>query len=318
MILSMHNPESGIEEVMGMEKILFLILAGGRGTRLTPLTDNCPKPLVRFGFSKRLIDFTLYNCLISSAYKIILLTQYLSEMIEQYIPEFWKPVFEMQGKTLRVTRSDDSRNKFFSGTADAVYQTLSDTISLPRFVVVLAADHIYRMDYRSLVRFHIRHGKIATVGAVPCDRDQAHRFGIINCEQDGTIQTFHEKPRSLDSIVPPNLHPLASMGIYVFSTEPLLEYLETNQRKTSNDLGKDVLPDMVESHDASVFPFLGPDGERSYWRDVGELSFFREATKEYIDGQYKHLQFDHLPGMIQLPSNSSPCVKPGAGRYRAV
>ncbi|MBN1552681.1 hypothetical protein JW979_14495 [bacterium] len=175
------------------------------------------------------------------------------------------------------------------------------------------------MDNRSMVRFYMEHGKIATVGAVPCDRDQAHRFGIMNYGQDGTIQTYVEKPQGLGDIVPPHLHPLASMDIYVFPTGPLLEYLKTNQHKTSHDLSKDVLPDMVKSHEASAFPFLELDGENSYWRDVGELSFYQKASKEYLDGQYRYLRFDNLPRMKQLPaSNSCPCIKPDAGRYSSV
>jgi len=288
-----------------MEEVLFFILAGGRGERLAPLTKDCPKPLVRFGFSSRIIDFTLYNCLISAGNKIIILTQHFSEMIEKYILKNWKQAFRIQGKSLCVARGNDFQKGYFSGTADAVYQTLSTKARLPKFVVVLAADHIYRMDYRPLVRFHMDHGREATVSAVPCDREQAHRFGIINDGQDGMIRSFHEKPRSLEGIVPPHIHPLASMGIYVFSTAPLLKYLKKNQQKSSNDFGKDILPDIVESREALVYPFLRPDGECAYWRDVGDLPAYQKVREEFFNGQYRFLRFDNKPGMKQLPT--SPC-----------
>ena len=285
------------------DDILFFILAGGQGERLAPLTNDCPKPLVRFGFSNRIIDFTLYNCLISSGNKIILLTQHFSEMIEKYVLENWQQAFEIQGKSLRVIRGKDSQMGYFSGTADAVYQTLSAMVRLPRLVVVLAADHIYRMDYRLLVRFHMEHGRVATICTVPCDREQAHRFGIINEGQDGTIKTFLEKPQSLEGFVPPHIDPLASMGIYVFSTAPLLEYLKKNQWKTSHDFGKDVLPDIVESHEALAYTFLRQDGKRAFWRDVGDLPAYKEASEEFYNGQYRLLRFDTMPGMKHLLTN---------------
>lgn len=287
-----------------MEEVLFYILAGGRGERLAPLTNDCPKPLVHFGFSSRIIDFTLYNCLLSARNEVILLTQHFSEMIEKYIQENWKQAFETQGKSLGVARGNDCRKGCFSGTADAVYQTLSARARLPKLVVVLAADHIYRMDYRPLVRFHIDHGKTATVCAVPCDHEQVHRFGIICNGQDGMIQSFHEKPQSLEGIISPHKHLLVSMGIYVFTTAPLLEYLKKNQQKTSNDFGKDILPDIAESREALAYPFLRPDGENAYWSDVGDLPSYRKASDDFFNGQYRHLRFDNVPVMNHSPSFS--------------
>ncbi len=287
-----------------MEENLFFILAGGRGERLSPLTNDCPKSLVRFGFSSRIIDFTLYNCLFSPGNKIIVLTQHFSEMIEQYVLENWKQVFEIYGKSLRLERGNDFQRGYFSGTADAVYQILSAKVPPPKLVTVLAADHIYRMNYRSLIKFHMDHERSATVCAVPCDREQAHRFGIINAGQDGTIRSFHEKPQSLEGIVPPHRYPLASMGIYVFSTVPLLKYLKKNQQITSNDFGIDILPDIVESRDAMVYPFLGPNGESGYWRDIGDLPAYKKASEEFFDGQYRHLRFDHMPDINHLPISS--------------
>jgi glucose-1-phosphate adenylyltransferase len=280
-----------------MKKVLFFVLAGGRGERLAPLTDACPKPLLHFGFSNRIIDFTLYNCLISAGTEIVLLTQHFSEMIEEYVEDHWRQAFAAQGKILRVARGNDFRKGYFSGTADAVFQNLSAQARVPELVVVLAADHIYRMNYRALVRFHLEHGRAATVGAVPCDREQAHRFGIIDGGQDGAIRRFHEKPQSLEGIVPPHVDPLASMGIYVFSTAPLLNYLKKNQQAASNDFGKDILPDIVKSRGALAYPFVGPDGKSAYWRDVGDLAAYRKASEEYFAGQYRRLPFENVPGL---------------------
>ncbi len=278
-----------------MNKVVFFILAGGRGTRLAPLTDDLPKPLVQFGFSNRLIDFTLYNCLISSGNDITLLTQQYSGMIEEYVMENWRRPFTNQGGNLRITCGNDSRKGCFSGTADAVYQALTESSCQSKFIVVLAADHVYRMDYRSLIDFHIKHGRTATVCTVACEREQAHRFGIINNGSDGAIGSFFEKPRSLEGIIPSEKLPLASMGIYVFSTVPLIKHLKKNQRKSSHDFARDVLPDIVVSREALAYRFLGPDGKDNYWRDVGDLSAYKKAGDEFFNGQYKRLTFDKTP-----------------------
>jgi glucose-1-phosphate adenylyltransferase len=153
------------------------------------------------------------------------------------------------------------------------------------------------------VQFHMEHGKAATVCTIPCEHEQAHRFGIIVNGQDGTINTFLEKPLSLEDIVPPHIYPYASMGIYVFSTAPLLKYLKKNQGKTSHDFGKDILPDIVKSHEAVAYPFLRPDGQPYFWRDIGDLSAYQKASEEFFNGQYKLLRFDNTQGAKQLPTH---------------
>ena len=292
-----------------MEKMLFLLLAGGRGERLKPLTNHSPKPIVRFGDSSRIIDFTLYNCLASGKGESIVLSQYLCENLENYIDVHWKPAFALQGSSLRVLSSGDFPKRVFAGTADAVYQALVEIDELPRHVMVLASDHIYKMDYRSMIEFHRSHGKTATVGAIECDRNQAHRFGIINAGEGGRIVCFHEKPKVLDDSVIPNGKPLASMGIYVFTVGTLLDYLEKNQRQKSYDFGGDVLPEMANQKDAYSYRFVNSNGQRGYWRDIGEIPSYWQASMELLNGAAEEICPAPLSNLANLPFSKANLIK---------
>jgi glucose-1-phosphate adenylyltransferase len=298
-----------------MEKVLFIIMAGGRGERMRPLTDNLPKPLIRFGASARIIDFTLYNCLSSGARDVLVLTQYLSGLLEDYIHEQWKPAFDYNGRRLKVLPGRDSWRSYFMGTADAVYQALAMWGKLPEHVVVLAGDHIYKMDYGPMIRFHQSHRAAATVGAVACNRSQAHRFGIIKAGEDGSVGSFIEKPGSLKDILPPRKKPRASMGIYVFDTKPLLLYLESNQEENSHDFGRDVLPRMAAVNDIFSYTFIGPGGKMAYWRDVGDMNYYWKASMELLNGAGRQLSFENMPGLSRLPFSAGNIVsEEGAGK----
>jgi glucose-1-phosphate adenylyltransferase len=284
-----------------LENTLVLVLAGGRGERLMPLTENVPKPLVRFGTSGRIIDFTLYNCLSSGSDQVVVLTQYLAESIEQYLSNQWKTAFDMLGRDLSCFKGQATGQGQFRGTADAVYQTLLGQEKLPDYVLVLASDHVYRMDYSSLVQFHRSHGGVATVAGVECAREDSSRFGIVDAEKDGQIRAFHEKPLSLEGLLPRHVNPLASMGIYVFTVEPLLKYLAGNERSESHDFGKDILPRMAEDKEAWVFRFTRPDGTTGYWRDVGDLDAYLDTSLDSLNGSYDGFTFDQIPGIEHSP-----------------
>ncbi len=278
-----------------MASPLFLILAGGKGERLKPLTTRTPKPLVRFGPDSRIIDFTIYNCLASGCTDLVVITQYLSEMLENYLHQRWSGAFANRDATLRTCSAKNGGS--FSGTADAAYQVLSGMSELPKYVVILAGDHVYRMDYKPMIDFHIKHGDPATVAAVHCKKEDAHRFGIIRKGHADLIKQFHEKPQSLSGITPPGRSPLASMGIYVFTTSELLTYLACNRAEDSHDFGKDILPQMALDRGARVYPFSGPDGCRQYWRDVGDLSTYWQANMELLQGNYRELKVDSVTGL---------------------
>jgi glucose-1-phosphate adenylyltransferase len=221
-------------------------MAGGRGERLWPLTDICPKPLLQFGSRNRIIDFTLYNCLKSKAVNTFVLTQYLSKMLEEYLDQNWKGLFFSRNKYLGIIPSYMAPKRKYHGTADAVYQTLTMLHQIPDYVVVLSGDHVYKMDYQKMIGFHISHNKAVTVGAVTCKREDAHRFGIIEADNN-KIRHFYEKPKDISHIESSFKGPLASMGIYVFSGKPLFKYLQKNQNEKEHDFGYNIISEMADN-----------------------------------------------------------------------
>ncbi len=290
-----------------MNSVGYCVLAGGLGSRLRPLTDHLPKPLIRFGSDGRIIDFTLYNCLASGGGDCLVLTQYLSHLIEHYLGEAWREAFAVKGRRLLV--ASPSEDGGFLGTADAVFQSLGRYRRLPDYLVILAGDHVYRMDYREMIDFHRSHGGWATVGAVQCLRGQANRFGIIETGAGGRILRFHEKPRSLDGISPSRARPLASMGIYVFTAHALMEFLAEYRKEGVCDFGGDVMPRMAAGGKAFAYRFLSARGAGGYWRDIGEIPAYWQASMELLNGAGKKLRFEPLPGLGHLPFSREQIVR---------
>jgi glucose-1-phosphate adenylyltransferase len=299
-----------------MNSVGYCVLAGGLGSRLRPLTDRLPKPLIRFGSDGRIIDFTLYNCLASGGGDCLVLTQYLSHLIECYLGDAWREAFAVQGRRLLVA-SPPERGGFL-GTADAVFKSLGRYRRLPDYLVILAGDHVYRMDYRGMIDFHQAHGGWATVGAVQCLRGQANRFGIIETGAGGQILRFHEKPRSLDGIAPARARPLASMGIYVFTARALMDFLREYRDEGVCDFGGDVMPRMAAGGKAFAYRFQGARGAMGYWRDIGELPAYWKASMELLNGAGRKLRFEPLPGLGHLPFSRDQIVRGGEKEPRRV
>jgi glucose-1-phosphate adenylyltransferase len=295
-----------------MKSVGYCVLAGGLGSRLRPLTESLPKPLVPFGTEARIIDFTLYNCLASGGGDCLVLAQYLAHLMEDYLRSAWQPAFEAQGRRLVVSRPASSPSGCgFSGTADAVFQTISACRELPDYLVVLAGDHVYRMDYREMIDFHRSHGGWATVGAVECWRYQARRFGIMEVAGDGWIRRFYEKPRSLGGIVPPRRRPLASMGIYVFTSGALVDLLNSSPPGELSDFGKDVLPRMSAEGRAYAYRFASIGRSARYWSDIGELPSYWRANMDLLNGAGRKLRFDPFPGLDHLPFSRKNFIRSG-------
>ncbi len=292
-----------------MARVQFIVMAGGKGERLRPLTEGRPKPLVRFGSSGRIIDFTLCNCLSSGEGKVSVLTQYLSDKIEGYLFSRWRKAFAGRGMDLEILPAELSIKGAYLGTADAVYQALALKEQKPDYVVVLAGDHVYQMDYSPMLEDHIKSGAAATVGAVECEREDASRFGIIVTDGDGRVTRFVEKPRSLTGVIPPGRLPLASMGIYAFSAPALMTYLEANQEESSHDFGHDVLPEMVASGRVRVHRFVGKDGQSGYWRDVGDLAGYWKTSIEMLRGKRLLFNYQVLPDDPRPPLSDNHFVK---------
>jgi glucose-1-phosphate adenylyltransferase len=293
--------------------VVGIVLAGGRGARLDPLTRDRAKPAVPFGGSYRIIDFALSNCLNSGLRRLLVLTQYKAISLDRHIHSGWNRFFCRDlGEFLDILppqqRVDDN---WYLGTADAVYQNIySLEMAQPRLVVVLAGDHIYKMNYQSLIDAHEQSGADVTVGALPVPRAEAREFGTMEVDAANRVRAFREKVAD-----PPPMpgHPdmcLASMGIYCFSTEFLLERLkaDASDRGSRHDFGHNVIPSLVDTHDVLAFPFRDENRKRdAYWRDVGTIDAYFDANMDLIEVDPQLNMYDEQwPIRTQYPAYPPP------------
>ena len=269
-----------------MKKVLAMILAGGRGERLYPLTRDRAKPAVPFGGIYRIIDFTLSNCLNSDVRRIYALTQYKSISLHRHIQLGWNILSTPLGEFVEVIPAQQRIDEhWYQGTADAIFQniyTLQE--ERPDLVLILSGDHIYKMDYRKMIAFHLEKGAGLTVAAIRMDRKLSREFGVIEVDKDWRMIGFQEKPQEPRTIPGDPEGILASMGIYVFNTELLVRRLiEDARTESSHDFGKDVIPSMLGKDQVFVFDFRqGDRGEMGYWRDVGTINAYFDANMDLI------------------------------------
>lgn len=272
-----------------MHNVLAVILAGGKGSRLEPLTRDRAKPAVPFGGAYRIVDFTLSNCLNSGLRKLLLLTQYKAMSLDRHINLGWRKYLCRElGEFIDVVppqqRIDEN---WYQGTADAVYQNIY-TIEKerPEHIVILAGDHIYKMDYHRLVEFHKENGADMTVGALRVPKQEAAgQFGVMEIDTNYQIIGFEEKPASPKTIPGDSEHTLASMGIYVVGARFLFEQLcqDATRQFSSHDFGRDIVPSIIDSHRVFAFPFLDENRKKdAYWRDVGTLDAYYEANMDLV------------------------------------
>jgi glucose-1-phosphate adenylyltransferase len=281
-----------------LKETLTLILAGGQGERLRPLTNKRAKPAVPFGGSYRIIDFTLSNCIHSGLRRIFLLTQYQARSLEEHIRFGWNFLPRRLEQFISVRPPHhQGKGQWYQGTADAIFQNL-DTIEeeRPRHVLILAGDHIYKMDYSRMIREHLIHRAAVTIGAVKVPVSQAQQFGIFQVNERGRMTSFVEKPRSNAPEIPGQPgYCLASMGIYVFETEELAKRLRADAERSDSrhDFGHDIIPRMVDEVPVYVHDFLGRDGgTEPYWRDVGTIDAYYEANMDLLSVQPKLNLYD--------------------------
>ena len=264
-----------------------MILAGGQGERLTPLTRDRAKPAVPFGGNYRIIDFPLSNCLNSGIRKIHILTQYKSRSLDRHVKQAWN-VFTSEMDEYIDVLPPQQRNvdRWYDGTADAVFQNIYTLqMEQPQFVLILGGDHVYKMDYSEMLTAHINSGASLTVACTEVPKTEARRFGVVGVDADWRIQRFQEKPANPDGIPDNPDCALASMGIYIFSTETLIRELRANARQNgSHDFGKDIIPRMVRSGEhVHAFPFRDRNsGASKYWRDIGTIESYYEAHMDLI------------------------------------
>jgi len=274
-------------------RILGMILAGGEGSRLAPLTRDRAKPAVPFGGKYRIIDFVLSNFINSEIYSIYVLVQFKCQSLIEHLQERWRfggvlgehfissvPAQMWKGQT------------WYQGNADAVYQNLHLIENFqPDFVAVFGADHIYRMDIRQMMTFHLEHQADVTIAAFPVPVEEGSAFGILQVEKDGRIIGFEEKPAHPTPLPHDPRYCLASMGNYFFSTPLLVQLLEkgAHEEAKNDDFGRDIIPPLIGRHRVYAYDFrsnriLGePDGQPPYWRDVGTLDAYFAASMDLRD-----------------------------------
>jgi glucose-1-phosphate adenylyltransferase len=262
-----------------LDDVVVMVLAGGVGERLYPLTKERAKPAVYFGGPYRIIDFTLSNCLNSGLRKIFIALQYKSLSLTRHLRFGWSVVADELGEFIEVLHPQKRVGEhWYQGTADAVYQNLYSILrEEPRHLIVLSGDHVYKMDYSRMLRFHLERGAGATIAVIDVSAEDAHRFGIMQLDAEDRLTGFLEKPRDL----PPGQH-LASMGIYIFDINALLPALEDDARAaTSHDFGKDIIPALVSKVPVYGYRFTDENKKASkYWRDIGTLDAYYEANMD--------------------------------------
>ncbi len=267
---------------------LALILAGGRGTRLQGLTQWRVKPAVPFGGKFRIIDFALSNCLNSGIRQVGILTQYKSHSLIRHIQQGWGFLRGEFGEFVELLPAQQRiQESWYSGTADAIYQNL-DIIRnhSPEFVLVLAGDHIYKMDYGEMIARHVESNADMTIACIETDIATARDYGVMSVNEDGRIIEFNEKPESPQTVPGNPEIAMASMGVYIFNTEFLYEQLisDADTRVSTHDFGKDIIPQAIKKYRVMSYPFRDIEGKKqSYWRDVGTLDAFWQANMELVD-----------------------------------
>lgn len=272
-----------------MNDTLAIILAGGKGSRLEPLTRDRAKPAVPFGGSYRIIDFTLSNCLNSGIRKMLVLTQYKAMSLDRHINLGWRHYFcrELDEFVDVVPPQQRIDEQWYQGTADAVYQNIYSLEQVrPEYVVILAGDHVYKMNYQAMVDFHKSVGAELTIGALRVPKESADQFGVMQVNEHDRIVGFEEKPSDPKTVPGDDRHCLASMGIYVFNSKFLFEQLcrDATDRTSSHDFGKDIIPSIINDHRVFAFPFMDENHkEEAYWRDVGTLDAYYQANMDLID-----------------------------------
>ncbi|MEJ2402947.1 MAG: glucose-1-phosphate adenylyltransferase [Candidatus Thiodiazotropha sp.] len=273
-----------------LNKTLTVILAGGHGSRLKPLTEERAKPAVPFAGQYRIIDFSLANCLHSGLRRILVLTQYKSHSLQKHLRDGWSLFNPELGEYITAVPPQMRTGEgWYGGTADAVFQNL---YMLKRSgaerVLILSGDHIYRMDYAPLLAFHEEHSSAVTLASMEMPLSEATQFGVMQIDEQGCVRAFEEKPESPQPLQPGGSTALVSMGIYVFSMGTLIEILEQDHQRADSrhDFGHDILAGLIEKSDVYAYTFGGKAGRVSrdrYWRDVGTLDSYYEANMGLLD-----------------------------------
>jgi glucose-1-phosphate adenylyltransferase len=285
-----------------MKKVLALIMAGGKGERLMPLTAHRSKPAIPFGGIYLLIDLTLSNCINSEVYKIIVLPQYKAQTLIQHLEQGWNIFSPALGHYLKIVPPQMMLGeKWYQGTADCIRQNsyLVDQES-PDHLLVLSGDHVYRMDYARFKDYHVDNNADVTISVIESSKDMANQYGVLEVDRKFQVKGFQEKPKDPKTIPGDPEHVLASMGIYIFKTDVLMDLLARDDKP---DFGKDILPNILKSHKVMAYPYKRENKiediifytdehglrrekivdslrDSEYWRDVGTLDSYWNANMD--------------------------------------
>ena len=288
---------------------LALILAGGNGSRLGDLTRWHCKPAISFAGHYRNIDFTLSNCVHSGVRRIGVLTQFKAQALINHIAGGWNFLPKSLGEFVEVWPAQQRIHKgWYAGTADAVHQNIDQILALrSRYTLVLAGDHIYKMDYRELLARHARSGADITVACVPVPVEQAGAFGILGADEQQRVRSFIEKPPPA-TLSAAQTSVLASMGVYVFTTDYLIERLQRDAKlaESTHDFGADILPSAVREDHVVAHPFVDRAGQPAYWRDVGTLQAYWHSHMELLLPEPPIDLFDPAWPILTLPEQLPP------------
>ncbi|MBU1191813.1 MAG: glucose-1-phosphate adenylyltransferase [Gammaproteobacteria bacterium] len=272
-----------------LDQTLTVILAGGIGSRLAPLTEHRTKPAVPFGGKYRIIDFTLANCLHSGLRRVLVLTQYKSHSLQKHLRDGWSIFNPELGEYITpVPPQMRIGESWYSGTADAIYHNLYLLErSEAKYALVLSGDHIYRMDYAAMLTAHRDSQADVSVACMSVSTKEAQSFGVVRVDNDQRIRDFQEKPAAPATLPNDPEHALASMGIYVFSMDLLLKALRDDHKDSGSehDFGKDILPKLIGDHRVFAYPFGGETGRVTpdrYWRDVGTIDAYYQANMDLL------------------------------------
>jgi glucose-1-phosphate adenylyltransferase len=268
--------------------VLTLILAGGKGTRLDPLTRDRAKPAVPFGGLYRIIDFTLSNCINSGLRRILVLTQYKARSLDRHIHAGWTFLPRELEEYVEVLPPQQRIDEhWYKGTADAIYQNIYTIEKAdPRYVLILAGDHIYKMDYGDMIRAHLERQSDLTIGCIPVPVRESRHFGVLEVDAHDRVIGFQEKP-AVPRPIPETPHLcLASMGIYVFTARAMYELLcqDATRPDSDHDFGKNIIPVLIAGHAVHVYRFRDKNRKAvPYWRDVGTLDAYYQANMDLVE-----------------------------------
>jgi glucose-1-phosphate adenylyltransferase len=270
--------------VSALDHSLAIVLAGGAGERLYPLTKDRAKPAVFFGGPYRIIDFVLSNCINSGLRRVFIATQYKSLSLNRHVRMGWSIVSEELGEFVEILPPQKRVSEhWYQGTADAVYQNLYSVLQeSPNYLFILSGDHVYKMDYSRMLRFHQERGASVTLAAIEVPLAEAHRFGVVAIEEHERITGFQEKPEAPISIPGVPDFALASMGVYIFDTDVLVRALEADaNQSTTHDFGKDIIPALIHREPVYAYRFYDENKKASkYWRDIGTLDAYFDANMD--------------------------------------